>query len=135
MKYFFAIALVLPNLAFASITVSKQAVREAPPSSTMTAAYMELHNQGKKTDFLESVSSPDAKIEMHITTMEDGMMSMEEVKALEVPAKGKLIFKPGGTHLMLRNLKRVLKAGQKIEMKLMFRSGKTLSLSVPVKAL
>jgi len=41
------------------------------------------------------------RVEMHESTRENGMMTMKPLARAEVPAKGELVFKQGGKHLMI----------------------------------
>ena len=49
---------------------------------------------------------------------------MEEVKSLDVPAHGQLVFKSGGNHLMFEKLKRKPKQGQKVTVEAALRQGR-----------
>jgi copper(I)-binding protein len=61
------------------------------------------------------------------------MMMMRPVPKLGVPAGGKLEMKPGGYHLMLLNLKRQLKAGQVVNLTLVFEKAGRLAVKAKVK--
>ncbi len=41
------------------------------------------------------------RVEMHESVKENGMMTMKPLLRAEVPAKGELVFKQGGKHLMI----------------------------------
>ena len=41
------------------------------------------------------------RVEMHESIRENGMMTMKPLARAEVPAKGELVFKQGGKHLMI----------------------------------
>lgn len=95
------------------------------------AIYATLANPGKDRDTLISAASDAAGVvEIHESYQHMGMMMMRPVKAIEVPAGGKVEMKPGSYHIMLLNLKRDLKAGQTVNVTLQFqKAGK-----IPVKA-
>jgi copper(I)-binding protein len=85
------------------------------------AAYMILRNSGDTADRLVKAESDVADaVELHKTTMEGNMMMMAPVENIEIPAKSQAELKPGGFHVMLIGLKRELKAGEKIKLKLQF---------------
>lgn len=100
----------------------------------MSAAYMMLENKGGE-DTLVGVSGDVAEmIQVHRTIEKDGMMSMEEAKdGIPLPANGKVELKPGGIHIMMMNLKKDLKAGDTFKLTLKFKSGKEISVDVPVR--
>jgi len=105
-------SLFAATLSFAQpkIEVKDAWVREVPPTSNMSAAYMIIENKGKEPDKLIDAASNASKIvEVHETV--EGRM--RRVKALEVPAGGKVELKPGGYHMMLINLNKPLKEGEK----------------------
>ena len=100
--------------AWARATVAQQ------PSS---AAYFTIVNSGGD-DRLVSVSSPAAEASLHSTTMDQGVMRMRPLDALDVPANAAVKLEPGATHVMLTGLDRPLQAGATIPLQLRFeRSG------------
>ena len=112
-------SLFAATLSFAQpkIEVKDAWVREVPPTSNMSAAYMIIENKGKEPDKLIDAASNASKIvEVHETV--EGRM--RRVKALEVPAGGKVELKPGGYHMMLINLNKPLKEGDNVEITLKF---------------
>jgi len=110
--------------------------RLVPPVAKNSAVYMEIMNAGKVAATLASASSPVAAVvEVHQTTMADGVMKMSEVKGLQVPAEGSVTLKPGGFHIMLINLKAPLQKGQEVPVTLTFSSGESLTVNAPVKAM
>lgn len=108
-------------------------VREALPSSTVNAGYMTLENHGAQSVTLVSVKT-DAfdTVEFHQMATVDGMMDMQKLALVQIPAKGKITFKPGGKHLMLRRPKQDYVKGQSIELTLNFKSGKSQRISLTV---
>ncbi len=115
-------------VAFAKpkIVVEEAWVRAVPPVSTMSAAFLEIENKGDENDTLLKVSSPIAEItEIHTTIMDEGMMKMRRLENVAIPAGKSVDFKPGGKHIMLINLKKHPKPGEKVKLILEFeKSGK-----------
>lgn len=52
--------------------------------------------------------------------MDSGEMMMREVDAIDIPAGGSVVLKPGGYHVMLLELKGPIEAGDKIAVTLTF---------------
>jgi copper(I)-binding protein len=52
--------------------------------------------------------------------MQDGVMRMRAVEAVEVPAHGQVALEPGGLHVMLIGLKAPLEEGGSFPLKLVF---------------
>lgn len=108
-------------------------VREAPPGASVLAAYLTIENQGDKTETLVGVSSSDfAGGEIHVTKIENGTASMTHLTGMTIPAHGRQAFAPGGAHLMLMRPRRTLHAGDNVNLRLRFKSGKILSTTAAV---
>ncbi len=112
--------------------------REAPPGTSVMAAYLTLQNPSLKAYTLTGLSSPDFKrIEMHRTEQHDGMSKMLPVPQVMLNSKENVVFQPGGMHLMLINPKKPLKAGDNITLTLFFSdehsTKSSLEISLPVK--
>ncbi|MFL0810347.1 MAG: copper chaperone PCu(A)C [Agarilytica sp.] len=109
-------------------------VREAHPNATVNAGYMTLINAGGADVEIASASSKAfEKVEFHEMAMVDGMMEMRELKGLIIASGDQLKFEPGGKHLMMKEPKQAIKAGQVIDIVLTFKDGSQQTLSVKVK--
>lgn len=117
-----------------AIAVEAPWVREAPPGARVLGAYMTLVNGSEQGDRLLSVSSPLAgEIEIHRMTVSNGMMDMEAIPFLTVPARGEVKLQPGGTHLMIYGMKRTLKEGDRMPLELKFERAGTIAVEFPVR--
>jgi len=100
----------------------------------VTGAFMLIRNTGSQDDMLVSASSDAAMdVQIHETTMADGVMSMAEVPGVTIPAGGEAELRPGGYHVMLIGLKEELKVGDTVTLVLTFQNAGEISLEVPVK--
>jgi copper(I)-binding protein len=109
---------------------------ELPPNAPTVAAYFVVHNNGKTADRLLSVDSPVAgKAELHEHVMHDGLMKMQQVQSVEVPAGGEAKFAPMGYHVMLLELKDKSKLvdGQHFALTLHFEKAGDLTVEVAVQ--
>ncbi|GAA3795632.1 copper chaperone PCu(A)C [Streptomyces coacervatus] len=101
------------------------------PVSDMAAGFLTIANKGAAKDELTSVTSSAAgSVTVHRTVGQ----SMEEVKSLDVPARGQLVFKSGGNHLMFENLKHKPKQGEKVTVELHFAKSGPIKVEMPVKS-
>ena len=118
-----------------AVTVTDAYVREVPPVSQTSAAFMTLGNAGAEAHALVAARSPAAAVvELHTHIMgDDGMHRMREVERVEVPAGGETRLQPGGFHVMLINLTKPLKAGDAVELTLVYEDGTEESLAAEVK--
>lgn len=119
---------------------NKIEVREAwarpAKSGMMGGGYMTILNGKEAADTLIGISTPIAKAaEVHESYEEDGLSGMRPAGKLPIEARSKLEMKPGGYHLMLMQLNRDLAAGDSIAIGLIFSSGDSISLHVPVTPL
>ena len=118
----------------ASVSVRDAWVRETPPGMTMMAGYMELRNNTLRPQVLVAASSPGFEtVTIHRTIVRGGMADMVRVSQIELTPGASFIFTPGGYHLMLMNPKRTLRAGDRIDINLEFRSGLRLPVSFEVR--
>ena len=109
-------------------------IAEAPPVSTVLAAYMTIKNMDNKDQKLVSATSDDfSSIEFHRTVDEKGMASMQRQQYLTVPANGMLTLKPGDYHMMLFNPVRKLLAGDKSTFQFQLGNGTSINATAIVK--
>ena len=106
-----ATAIVSTNAA-EFITVSEPRIRATAPGQTVSGAFMTLVNNSETAYALTSVSfSGASSVEIHETSMHEGMMRMRKVSHIDIPANGSAALKPGSYHIMLIGLEKGLKAG------------------------
>jgi periplasmic copper chaperone A len=140
-KYLFTIAFlfVLTGLSYAQgkVVVEDAWVGEVPPSSPVAAAYMTIRNDGTSDDKLLSVTTNISGHTMiHETVIdENGVARMDMVDALVIPAGKSVTLKPGGTHVMLMDLKEPVTGKEKIELDLKFENAGEMKVEAPVKKL
>ena len=98
------------------------------------AAYMALKLAGKEADRLVKATSPDAAmVEMHTMAIENGVMRMHEVKAIDLKPGATTELKPGGFHIMMIGLKRPLREGESIKLTLTFEKAGTVDVDATVE--
>ena len=117
-----------------TITADDSYVREVPPGSPATAAFMTLHNSSDSTVRLINADNSIAEhTELHNHVELDGVMQMRQIEAIEVPAGGSTTLAPGGLHLMLIGLPSPVSEGDQVGLSLTFDNGDTLELDAPVR--
>ncbi len=98
------------------------------------AAYMTLVNHGDEVDRLVLVDTPVAKrATLHTHLMEDGVMKMRPVQAIEVAPGAPTVLAPGGLHVMLMGLKAPLNEGDSFPLTLAFDKAGTIEITVKVE--
>lgn len=119
-----------------SVVVVRDAwVRTPPPSVPMTAGYLTIDNPTAHDVTLVSASSIAAgRIELHEMRDENGRASMRMVERVVVPAKGTVKLAPGGLHLMIMSMPKVLVSGDEVPITLTMSDGTVAIARAVVKA-
>jgi hypothetical protein len=107
--------------------------RAMPPSAPNAAAFFVLHNRGA-ADRLVAVSTPVAqKAELHEHVHQDGLMKMQQVQGVEVPAGGEVKFAPMGYHVMLFGVSKQAADGERFPLTLRFEKAGKVQVEVAVQ--
>ena len=115
------------------IVVRDAWIREPPPRSP-AAGYLVIENRGGEPVELVAVATEAAEqTEIHVMEYKNDRMTMRRVAGLQVPAGGEVALKPGGTHLMLMELRQLLRDGDEVELVLRFGDGTERRIQVPVR--
>ena len=147
-----ALILCMPALGGVALAATRAVVVSnawSRPASETAVVYAELHNSATVTDRLVGASSPAARsVTLHETSgatsprmstsmdnmpMTGSMTSMKSLSSIPIPALGSTFLKPGGYHLML-DLRRGIKAGQIIPLRLHFERAGWVAASAHVRA-
>lgn len=120
----------------ASVLILKDAwVRTPAPTVPMTAGYLTIENPSAADVVITGASSVAAnRIEMHEMRDENGRASMRMVDVITVPARGSVRLAPGGLHLMIMGMPRMLVAGDEVPITLKMRDGSVAIARAIVKA-
>lgn len=115
-----------------SIAISEAWAPATPPNATVAAAYMRI--EARDGDVLLGASSPAAaRVEMHRTSEEAGMMKMRPIDSLIISTQP-VALSPNGAHFMLIDLKAPLAAGTMLDMTLRFERAGEVPVEVAVVA-
>ena len=129
-----AMLLALSGTALHAQTVEvKDAwVRTAVPGQRGTGAFMNI--TAKEGAKLVGVSSPVAGVaEVHEMKMDNDIMRMRAIPALDLPAGKTVALQPGGYHVMLMELKQALPPGSSVPLTLVLRDSKGAESKVALK--
>ncbi|WP_422421851.1 copper chaperone PCu(A)C [Pseudomonas sp. GZD-222] len=115
------------------LLVSHPWSRELPVDLPGGSAYFTVLNQGAQTDRLIAVSSSRAQhATLHAQAGSEGMMTMQDVAGMDIPAHTEVAFKPGANHVMLTGMQQSLKAGEQFPLTLEFEKAGKLEVQVDV---
>ncbi len=146
-----ALAVVAGMMAFGSLTslsvasdhsshgpikVEDAWARARTATAKVAGAFMEIENKSKEDDRLVSASSDiSARVEIHITKMEEGVMRMIQMKdGIVIPAGAEVELKPGGYHVMFMGLNKQLEEGTMFPVTLTFEKAGDVKVMVHVKS-
>lgn len=133
-----AIAAVLTACAPAEapapeITTSQAWVRAPQAGRDVTAAFVTIANAGGPDRLLAARLSGAARVELHRVEMVDDVMRMRAADAMDVPAKGRLAFVPGGDHMMAFGFDAAARAGDVATLTLVFERAGEVTLEAPLR--
>lgn len=102
-----------------------------------SAAYLTIKNSSDTQVTLISAGAMKIanNVELHQSYVDEkGISKMTAIDKIVVPANSEITLKPAGMHVMLLDLKRALRAGDKFKLDLKFQGIGTKTVDVEVKA-
>ncbi|MBP2311844.1 copper chaperone PCu(A)C [Azospirillum soli] len=122
-------------LADGTVAVTEPWARAGTPAARSGAAFMTIKNGGTEADRLVGAETPVAeKAELHTHLMDNGVMKMREVDAIELPPGESVALRPGGLHVMLMGLKQPLTQGGRFPVTLTFAKAGAVTVEVPIQS-
>ncbi|MBK8064719.1 MAG: copper chaperone PCu(A)C [Betaproteobacteria bacterium] len=113
------LAVVAVSAVHAQVTVDGAWARATVPNQSATGAFMRLTAQ--KDVVLTGASSPVAGIvEVHEMSMDKGIMRMRAADRVPLKAGQTIELKSGDLHIMMMDLKKQIKAGERVPLTLSF---------------
>jgi len=132
----FAAWLVLaafPLLVEAKVTATDAWVRGTVPAQKTTGAFLTL--ESSEDARVVGVKSPVAKTaEIHASDMKDGVMHMQALDGLALPAGKRVELKPGGRHVMLMGVAKALGEGDTVPLLFTIEDAKGKRTTLEVRA-
>jgi copper(I)-binding protein len=129
----FILVMLFPASAFAELDITDARIKNLPPTVPVRAGYMTIHNPSQVAVSIVAIHSEAfASVEIHRSVMQDGMMRMDLVEALEIEADTSLKLAPGGLHLMMMQPVEATRPGEQIEIILQLSDGSKQSLKMKV---
>ena len=101
----------------------------------VTSGYLTIENIGEKDLILKSISTNISEIsEIHTMEVVNDIVKMKKVKKpILIPKKKKIIFKPGGLHIMFANLKKNLTLQERETVIFEFKNLEKIKILMTVK--
>jgi len=117
-----------------SVSVDEAWGRTSPATATNAAFYMAIEG-GSEDDTLVSASSDACGVtELHISVMNDGVMSMQHLpEGIAVPAGETVMLEPGSFHVMCIDRQQDFVAGDSIPLTLEFAGAGTVAINAEIR--
>jgi periplasmic copper chaperone A len=118
------------------LVVRGAVVRATVPGQSVAGAYLEIEST-EEARLVGGESDSARAVDLHSMSMEGGVMRMRQLESLRLPARTAVKLSPGGVHLMLVGVSRVLRPGEhvRLTLKAVTSGGKTLSVTVDAPVL
>lgn len=128
-KFVFSALLAASTLMAADISLENVRARDTKPGTNNSAIFMDIKNASNADIKLVGAHSSVCKsTEIHTHKMENGMMAMVKIDDAVIPKKGETKLAPGGLHIMLMDLNKPVKDGDKVDLELKFSNGEVIKL-------
>lgn len=115
--------------------VSDAWLRSPPMPMPMMAGFARVVDPcGRAVAIVGARSDAFEKVELHETTVVDGVSRMRAVERIELPADGEVVFRPGGLHLMLMRPRSPLGEGEFAQVEFRLADGRTITAGFEVRA-
>jgi copper(I)-binding protein len=121
----------------ADLVISQAWSRATPGGAKIGGGYLTIENKGPAPDRLIGGSAEIAgKVELHEMATSNGVMKMRPLdKGLAIEPGKTIKLAPGGSHLMLFDLRSPLKQGEQVPVTLEFEKAGKVKLSLDVQGI
>ncbi|NWK95313.1 copper chaperone PCu(A)C [Sphingobium lactosutens] len=108
-------------------------IRLSPNKAMPSAGYFVAHGGDAGTQLRGVITDYALKVEMHESLTKDGMTTMERIDSVDIPAKGKVAFAPGGKHLMLFGINDTAISRGKMQLTFLMANGDRLLVDALIR--
>ena len=122
------------DFTLGSLRIDHPWARASPGPVRSGAAFLLVENAGEADRLVAVAGDIAEQVELHTHEMAGDIMRMRQVEAVEVPAHGSAVLRPGGHHIMLIGLEQPLKEGERFPLTLTFEKAGTVTVEVAVEA-
>ncbi len=116
----------------ADIDVESAWARASAGPAANGAAYVTLVNHGSATALVAVETDVARRAELHTHIMDGDLMKMRPVAMVDLPAGERVVFKPGGLHVMLMGLIAPLREGDSFSLVLRLADGDARTAEVAI---
>ena len=122
------------SLADGSLVIHDAWIKHLPPVVPMRAGYLTINNHSTHAlEVTHAESDAFMQVEIHENIEKNGVMVMQSLSSLPVPAGATVKLIPGGIHLMMIQPRQSLQPGDRVPVTLHFGDGNSKTLQMLVK--
>lgn len=122
-----------PAAAQSKVEVTNAWARATAPAQKVGAIYLDLRST-TPARLISAASAVASRVEIHNMKMENNVMKMYPVEAIDLPAGQSVRLAPGGYHVMLIDLKRDLVKGDTVPVTLTIEQSNKARQTLEVRA-
>ncbi len=115
------------------LKVSDAVVTLSPVDDNPSALYFTIHGGPDDVKLIGAFSSSALRSEIHESKMENGMMTMQKLDTVDIPAGEKVEFKQGGKHVMMWGINLVARRLGEMEVEFTFSNGDRILVDAVVQ--
>jgi periplasmic copper chaperone A len=118
---------------FGDIVIQSPWSRATPSGAKNGAVFLSIRNEGAEPDRLIGVDSAVAStVSLHGYEMNNDIMRMDHVQAIDLPAGAEVMLKPHSFHVMLMGLQRPLIENESFPLTLVFERAGSVTVEVKI---
>ena len=127
--------LLLSSPSRSEILLEHAWAQASPPKAVVGRAFVTIVNQSDQTEHLIGVST-EAALSAEISGIRilQNVPNMRRLFNIDIPPHRSIVFSPGSYHILLRNLRKPLVAGDRIDGELMFEKSGAIPVEFQVEA-
>lgn len=92
------------------------------------AVFLTIDNKGSADKLLAASSALSQKVELHTHSMDNGIMKMRPVEAIEIPANSMTELISGGHHIMMFDVQPMPEKGSSVPLTLTFENASNVQI-------
>lgn len=108
-------------------------MRLNPNPNAPAAAYFNIHAGADPIVLRDVLTDEAVRLEMHESVTRDGVVSMNRIDRIEVPAHSTVKLEPGGKHIMLWTINPQALEDGKMTFTFVFSNGERVLVDAPVQ--
>jgi len=118
------------------VEIRNATVSLSPLPGRPSSGYFELRDGSAGARVMSASSPRVGRIEFHVSEQRNGMMSMRQLRPEELRLNdvGELVFNSGGQHLMLFDVSRDVRPGDRIPITFRLQPGQSVTAQFEVRA-